>query len=112
MNKLRLNLGISFAITLLTFATFRIFVSATSLEPFFSYSKVDAIYYVGLSSALLIVWLQIAIGIFVGVRLRRISVWWFIGIFWSIIGIACACSAANTWTNDMQNNVFGSSELQ
>jgi hypothetical protein len=100
------NTGLCIAFTVLTLASFCVTVSAAGSEPFFYYSTSDALYYVGFSATLMVLWVQIAVGIGVGLACRRVSAWWLLGVLWSCIGLFCVGTAIDTWTSDMESHVF------
>jgi hypothetical protein len=100
------NLTLSIVFVTMTFASFRVTISAADVEPFFYYSTGDAIYYVGFAVALMVLWLQLAIGLIIGVVCRRVSAWWIAGTLWSVLGLFCVSTAVDTWTSDMATHVF------
>ena len=102
----RTNIGLSVAFAALTFASFRVTISAADLEPFVTYSRSDALYYVGFAAELMAFWLQLAIGLIAGVVLKRLAAWWLIGALWSFAGLFCVGTAVDTWTSDMEHHAF------
>jgi hypothetical protein len=106
MNRPRTIIGLAIVFAAMTLASFRVTVSAAGLEPFFTYSKADALYYVGFAAVLMALWLQLAIGLIVGVVRRRVSAWWLVGALWSLLGLFCVGTAVDTWTSDMEDHGF------
>jgi hypothetical protein len=106
MREPRTILGLVVAFVAMTFASFRVTISAADLEPFFAYYKADALYYVGFAAVLMLLWLQLAIGLTVLVIRRRAPAWWLVGALWSLLGLFCVATAVDTWTSDMEDHGF------
>ena len=106
MNRPRTTVGLVVAFLAMTFASYRVTISAADVEPFFAYYRADALYYVGFAAVLMVLWLQLAIGLTVVVICRRAPAWWLVGALWSLLGLSCVATAVDTWTSDMEVHGF------
>lgn len=100
------NAGLAFTLLFLSFVSFRVTVMAAGMEPFTSYSTTDALYYVGFASVLMLLWVQMAAAIAIGVACKRVSAWWYIAAILSVVGVFGLYSAVDTWTSDIQVYAF------
>lgn len=69
-------------------------------EPFDVFRAGDAILYLGVGSALVVVLAEIALVIFLGMATRRLSGWWFIPLLWLAVLMFLSFAAASDWVGD------------
>ena len=102
MKQVVVKLGLLVVAAILSFATFSMVFTYADEEPLFHYSLSDARYYARLGTALAVFWLEMAVGLVAGVLLRRLSVWWLLGVLWAALGLFFAFATANGWMEDME----------
>ena len=85
MKTVQHNLIAAGLAVLLSIASFIVVMQGASDEPYTVFRKSDALVQIGVAMALMLLWVQLAIGIVVGVRRRRLSVWWLPLLLWVLI---------------------------
>ena len=95
-------------IILLSFASFKVTAAAADEEPFFEFQTFDAIYYVGFSAVLMVIWIQFDLGVVFAILSRKLPLAWIVAVLWSFACMFGIGTAIDTWTWDMANHGFES----
>jgi len=69
-------------------------------EPFNVFRARDALLYLGVGSALMVVLSEIALAVFLGMVTRRLSGWWFVTLLWLAVLVFLSFAAASDWVGD------------
>jgi hypothetical protein len=85
MKPLHTNLILAASALVLSVLSFVVVYQGASDEPYTSFRKSDAVVQVGVAMVLMLLWVQLAACIVVGVIRRRVSLWWLPLLLWVLI---------------------------
>jgi len=81
----RIQLALATSVLVLSVASLYVVLQSGSDEPYWYFKESDAILQIGVAMILMLLWVQLAAGIGIGVVRRRISRWWILTFPWVII---------------------------
>ena len=85
MKRLYLQLILAASAIVLSIGSFLVVMRGATDEPYVTFHRSDAIVQVGVAMLLMLLWIQLAAGMILGVVRQRISVWWLPLLVWVLI---------------------------
>jgi hypothetical protein len=85
MKRLHANLILTASALVLSVASFFVVIKGASDEPYTAFRQSDVLVQVGVAMMLMLLWVQLAIGVVVGVVRRGVSLWWMPLLGWVLI---------------------------
>ena len=79
------NIIVAASAFLLSVASFFVVMQGATDEPYTAFRQSDALVQIGIAMVLMLLWIQLAAAIVVGVARRRLSSWWLSLLLWVLI---------------------------
>jgi hypothetical protein len=93
--------GMGILIVLLTPLAWHVLMRYAVWEPYATFSETDLFWQVVVATALLVVFVEMAGIILLGMFVRRLSAWWFIALPWLAVLIVLLLASIGAWSSDM-----------
>ena len=93
--------GMGILIGVLTPLAWHVLMRYAVWEPYATFSELDLFWQVVVATALLVVFVEMALIILVGMVLKRLSAWWVVALPWLAVLIVLMLSSIVAWSSDM-----------